>query len=98
MVAPEGSLARPTSGWRLWMRDLLFSAAAAVLIITFLYQPVVVEGTSMLPRLVDKDRLFINKFIYQFTAIERGDVMVFHYPRNRRSATSSASSPSLATS
>ena len=64
------------------MRDLLFSAAASVLIITFLYQPVRVEGTSMLPRLVDQDRLFINKIVYHFESIERGDVVVFRYPRN----------------
>jgi signal peptidase I len=70
------------SVWRVWMRDLLFSAAASVLIITFLYQPVRVEGTSMLPRLVDQDRLFINKFVYHFESIERGDVVVFRYPRN----------------
>jgi signal peptidase I len=69
-------------GWKLWLRDLVFSAAASVMIITFLYQPVRVEGTSMLPRLVDQDRLFINKIVYHFTAIERGDVVVFHYPRN----------------
>jgi signal peptidase I len=61
---------------------LLVSAAASVLIITFLYQPVRVEGTSMLPRLEDRDRLFINKFVYHFAAIERGDVVVFHYPRD----------------
>jgi signal peptidase I len=53
-----------------------------VLIITFLYQPVRVEGTSMLPRLEDRDRLFINKFVYHVSAIERGDVVVFHYPRD----------------
>jgi signal peptidase I len=70
------------SGWRLWLRDLLFAATASVLIITFLYQPVRVEGISMLPRLVDQDRLFINKFVYRFEAINRGDVVVFHYPRN----------------
>jgi signal peptidase I len=64
------------------MRDLLVSVAAAVLIIVFLYQPVRVEGTSMLPRLEDDDRLFINKFVYHFTAIERGDIVVFHYPRD----------------
>jgi signal peptidase I len=69
-------------GVGLWLRDLLFSAAASVLIITFLYQPVRVEGTSMLPRLEDSDRLFINKIVYRFTAIERGDVVVFHYPRD----------------
>jgi signal peptidase I len=77
----DKSLNRP-SGWKLWVRDLLFSAAASVLIITFLYQPVRVEGTSMLPRLVDQDRLFINKFVYHFEAIGRGDVVVFRYPRD----------------
>jgi signal peptidase I len=70
------------SGIGLWVRDLLFSAAASVLIITFLYQPVRVEGTSMLPRLEDRDRLFINKFVYRIAAIERGDVVVFRYPRD----------------
>ena len=66
----------------LWLRDLGIAAVAAVLISLFLYQPVRVEGTSMLPRLVDQDRLFINKFVYRFTEIGRGDVVVFHYPRN----------------
>jgi signal peptidase I len=41
-----------------------------------------VEGTSMLPRLEDRDRLFINKFVYRIAAIERGDVVVFRYPRD----------------
>ena len=76
------SVHRRPSGWKLWVRDLLISAAASLLIITFLYQPVRVEGTSMLPRLEDQDRLFINKFVYRFSAIERGDVVVFHYPRD----------------
>jgi signal peptidase I len=60
----------------------LISVASSVLIITFLYQPVRVEGTSMLPRLEDRDRLFINKFVYRISAIERGDVVVFRYPRD----------------
>jgi signal peptidase I len=83
-VAPQQVEVEPrrSATWKLWLRDLLFSAAASVLIITFLYQPVRVEGTSMLPRLVDQDRLFINKIVYHFEAIERGDVVVFHYPRN----------------
>jgi signal peptidase I len=73
---------RRSSSLGLWLRDLLVSAAASVLIITFLYQPVRVEGTSMLPRLEDRDRLFINKFVYHIAAIERDDVVVFRYPRD----------------
>jgi len=71
-----------TSSISLWIRDLFISVASSVLIITFLYQPVRVEGTSMLPRLEDRDRLFINKFVYHISAIERGDVVVFRYPRD----------------
>jgi signal peptidase I len=81
-LSPAPAPPRKNGGVGLWLRDLLVSAAASVLIITFLYQPVRVEGTSMLPRLEDRDRLFINKFVYHFTAIERGDVVVFHYPRD----------------
>jgi signal peptidase I len=73
---------RKSSAVGLWLRDLLISAVASVVIITFLYQPVRVEGTSMLPRLEDRDRLFINKFVYHISAIERGDVVVFRYPRD----------------
>ncbi len=71
-----------SAGILLWVRDLVISAVAAALIILFLYQPVRVEGTSMLPRLEDSDRLFINKFVYHVSAIDRGDVVVFHYPRD----------------
>lgn len=64
----------------LWVRDIAIAAIASTLFILFLYQPVRVEGTSMMPRLENHDRLFINKFVYKFEAIDRGDVVVFHYP------------------
>ena len=79
-AAPETP--RKSSAVGLWLRDLLISGLASVVTITFLYQPVRVEGTSMLPRLEDRDRLFINKFVYHIAAIERGDVVVFRYPRD----------------
>jgi signal peptidase I len=60
--------------------DLLVAVFISVIIILFLYQPVRVEGTSMLPMLEDQDRLFINKFAYRFGDIQRQDVVVFLYP------------------
>ena len=81
-ASPAPAPPRKPMGLMLWLRDLLVAAVASVLIITFLYQPVRVEGTSMLPRLEDRDRLFINKFVYHIAAIERGDVVVFRYPRD----------------
>jgi len=65
---------------RLWLRDLVISLILAVFVIIFLYQPVKVEGTSMLPELQDQERIFINKFVYRLEPIERGDIVVFHYP------------------
>ena len=65
-----------------WMRDLMVSLIISAFIIIFLYQPVKVEGTSMLPGLTDQERIFINKFVYNFEPIERGDIVVFRYPRD----------------
>jgi signal peptidase I len=65
-----------------WARDLLISLAISGFIIIFLYQPVKVEGTSMMPGLDDQERIFINKFVYRLEPIERGDIVVFRYPRD----------------
>jgi signal peptidase I len=67
-----------------WLRDLAFSVVLAVVLIVFIYQPVKVEGTSMMPALTDQERIFINKFTYRFGigSIERGDMVVFWFPRD----------------
>ena len=65
-----------------WLRDLVISLAISAFIIVFLYQPVKVEGTSMMPSLQDQERIFVNKFVYRMEPIERGDIVVFRYPRD----------------
>ncbi|HLH43908.1 MAG TPA: signal peptidase I [Bryobacteraceae bacterium] len=67
-----------------WLRDLTLSVVLAVLVILFVYQPVKVEGTSMMPTLVDQERIFINKFVYRFglADIGRGDTVVFWFPQD----------------
>src|SRR5579863_8447072 len=67
----------------IWGRDAAIAVGLAVLIIVFLYQPVQVLGTSMAPLLSDQERIFINKFVYRFEPIHRGDVVVFWYPLDR---------------
>src|SRR6185436_12952955 len=80
---PSASHAR-TSIWGAlsWVRDLAFSVMIAIILIVFIYQPVKVEGTSMMPTLTDQERIFINKFTYHFGLgkIERGDMVVFWFP------------------
>jgi signal peptidase I len=92
-ASPDPVISRPSSEpqhhhslrneVRIWTRDLLIAIGLALVIIVFLYQPVKVEGTSMAPLLSDQERIFINKFVYRFSAIERGDVVVFWYPLDR---------------
>ena len=72
---------------RLLLRDLVFALMVAALVVVFVVQPVKVEGTSMLPRLHDGERIFVNKLIYYdeyrwAPKIERGDIVVFWYPND----------------
>ena len=70
---------------RLLLRDLIFALMIAALVVVFVVQPVKVEGTSMLPRLHDGERIFVNKLIYYdeyrwAPKLERGDIVVFWFP------------------
>jgi signal peptidase I len=79
-VSPHPAPVR--AGIGVWLRDLIISLAISAFIIIFLYQPVKVEGTSMMPSLEDQERIFVNKFVYRLEPIERGDIVVFRYPRD----------------
>lgn len=70
---------------RLLVRDLIFALMVAALVVVFIVQPVKVEGTSMLPRLHDGERIFVNKLIYYdeyswAPKVDRGDIVVFWFP------------------
>ena len=86
-MEPDANPTQPTAGKPAlsalhWVRDLVLSVFIALIVILFLYQPVRVEGTSMMPSLVDQERIFINKFSYRLgiTDVNRGDTVVFWFP------------------
>lgn len=81
--ASSGEASHANRGLLLWLRDLAISLAVSAFIIVFVYQPVKVEGTSMTPSLNDQERIFINKFVYRWESIDRGDVVVFRYPNDQ---------------
>src|ERR1700751_722759 len=81
VTEPAQPASRPLPVVAVWARDLLVSLAISAFIIIFLYQPVKVEGTSMMPGLEDQERIFVNKFVYRWEPIQRGDIVVFRYPR-----------------
>ncbi|MBI4165410.1 MAG: signal peptidase I [Acidobacteria bacterium] len=65
---------------RYWLRDLILSLLLAFIVIFFLYQPVQVEGTSMVPHLSHLERILVNKLTYRLGPIHRGDIVVFRFP------------------
>jgi signal peptidase I len=79
---PEPSVPGILTEFRGWLKDILLAVVIAFLMVVFLYQPVKVEGTSMQPELLDQERIFVNKFVYHFEEIHRGDIVVFWYPKD----------------
>ena len=69
------------------IRDIFLIIVVFVLFGVFAVQPVVVEGTSMLPQLNDGERLLVNKLVYykiqsvRWGHLERGDIVVFWFPK-----------------
>lgn len=69
------------------VRDIFLIIVVFILFGVFAVQPVVVEGTSMLPQLNDGERLLVNKLVYykiqgvSWGHLERGDIVVFWFPK-----------------
>lgn len=60
----------------------IFAAALSLVIITFVVQAFFIPSGSMEPTLQIGDRILVGKFSYRFGDVDRGDVIVFHYPLN----------------
>ncbi|MBP2635475.1 MAG: spsB [Firmicutes bacterium] len=65
-----------------WVISILIAIVLAFFIRYFIVELYMVEGPSMRPTLVNGERLVVNKFIYRFKTPERGEVLVFRYPRD----------------
>ncbi len=77
-----GDKARPFQSLIDLLHDLAIAVIVCVLLITYVVQAFKVQGTSMSPELLDGERILVNKFLYRFGDIERGDVVVFWYPED----------------
>ena len=65
-----------------WVVSIAIAVVLAFFIRYFIVELYMVEGPSMRPTLVNGERLVVNKFIYRFKAPEKGDVLVFRYPKD----------------
>lgn len=70
--------------WKNWGEPLLIAAVLAILIRTFLFGPYKIPTGSMKPTFMEEDKIFVDKLSYRFHAPERGDIIVFKYPMDRK--------------
>ena len=65
-----------------WLISIVVAVVLAFLIRQFVVELYIVDGPSMRPTLQSQQRLVVNKFIYRFREPEKGEILVFQYPRD----------------
>ena len=79
---PQAS-ANDKVNWRQFLWDLFETLALAVVLyfgINAVSARVRVDGYSMVPTLDNGEFVLVNRLAYQFGPVERGDIIVFHFP------------------
>lgn len=63
-----------------WVKTIVIAFVIMMLLNLFVFNLSMVKGQSMQPTLVEKDRLFVNKIVYDFGTPSRSDVIVLRDP------------------
>ena len=66
-----------------WVISIAIAIAIAMLIRTFIVELYLVDGPSMNPTLQHHERLVVNKFIYNMRAPEKGEILIFKFPKDQ---------------
>ena len=78
----EAPNADPMKEIKEWAQAIIAAVVLALLIRTFLFEIILVDGSSMLPTLQDADRVFVNKIGYIVGKPQHGDVVIFKTPED----------------
>jgi len=82
----ETGQAKPASQGKSVLREyaeaLIVAVLLALVIRTFVVQAFKIPSGSMLPTLQIGDHILVNKFMYSFGPIQRGDIIVFKFPQD----------------
>ena len=73
---------RAKSMVREYAEALIIAVLLALVIRTFVVQAFKIPSGSMLPTLQIGDHILVNKFLYYFQGIRRGDIIVFKFPQD----------------
>lgn len=68
-----------------WAQTIIIAVIIALLIRSFLFEIILVDGNSMAPTLFDRDRVFVNKIIYLLEEPSHGDIVIFKTPEDNKS-------------
>jgi signal peptidase I len=63
-----------------WVRLLSIALVLTLLVRSFIFMPVLVDGSSMLPNLHDRELMFVTRFVRYIEPIDRGDVVILIPP------------------
>lgn len=66
-----------------WVTAIAIAVVLAFCIRTYFFAPIVVDGESMMPTLLNHERIMLNKFGTDIDSIHRFDVVVFHATETR---------------
>jgi signal peptidase I len=83
VISDPENVKEQKANWGRWLLDLFETVALAVLLfvgINAVSARVRVDGFSMRPTLQDGEFVLVNRLAYRFGVVERGDIIVFHYP------------------
>lgn len=67
-----------------WIKAIAFALVLALAIRGYVFEPMIVPTGSMIHTIEIGDRILVNKFIYRFEPLKRGDIVVFKYPDDPR--------------
>jgi signal peptidase I len=67
-----------------WIKALAVAGLLVFVIRWFLVSPFIVDGPSMQPNFLNRERIIVNKIVYDIRQPQRGEVIVFHVPEEGR--------------
>lgn len=71
-------LGRESDDWNYWLKLFVMALIFALIIRKLIFSPIIVDGPSMNPTLLDRDHMIVNKFIYHLKQPDRFDIVIFH--------------------
>lgn len=67
-----------------WVLHITVAVLLALFIVKFVAQRTLVDGSSMLPTLQDKNQLIVEKISPRFGTLHRGDIVAIYIPEERK--------------